>query len=110
IRAHRQSQQTEIGTAKGSVDFMSPEQARGRLLDARSDLFSVGLLLYHCATGEPLYRGDTQYDRVSRAAHGPGLQEHPRMSALPAPLGNLLKKALDPHPDRRFQTAEEFRV
>jgi hypothetical protein len=110
LRAHKQSPQTEIGTAKGSVDFMSPEQARGRPLDHRSDLFSVGLLLYHCATGEPLYRGDTQYDRVSRAAHGPGPHEHTRIAALPAPLANVLKKALDPHPDRRFQSADEFRA
>jgi serine/threonine protein kinase len=110
VRTHQQAQHTEIGTSKGLVDFMSPEQARGRPLDRRSDLFSVGLLLYHCATGEPLYRGDTQYDRVSRAAHGPGPQEHTRIAALPAPLANLLKRALDIHPDRRFQTAEEFRA
>jgi hypothetical protein len=110
VRAHQQTQQTEIGTSKGPVDFMSPEQARGRPLDRRSDLFSVGLLLYHCATGEPLYRGDTQYDRVSRAAHGPGPQEQNRIAALPPPLAGLLKKALDPHPDRRFQSAEEFRA
>jgi serine/threonine protein kinase len=110
VRTHQQPQHTEIGTAKGDVDFMSPEQARGRPLDQRSDLFSAGLLLYHCATGEPLYRGDTQYDRVSRAAHGPGPQEHTRIAALPASLSTLLKRALDPHPDRRFQTAQEFRA
>jgi eukaryotic-like serine/threonine-protein kinase len=108
IRAHQQVPQAEIGAAKAMVDFMSPEQARGRPLDRRSDLFSVGLLLYHCATGEALYRGDTQYDRVSRAAHGPGPQEHIRITALPAPLPALLKKALDPRPERRFQTADEF--
>jgi hypothetical protein len=109
IRHDKQAPQTELG-AKGSVDFMSPEQARGRPLDRRSDLFSVGLLLYHCATGEPLYRGDTQYDRVSRAAHGPGPQEHTRIAALPSPLAGILKKALDIHPDRRFQNADEFRA
>jgi serine/threonine protein kinase len=108
-RAHQQPQQTELGTSKGHVDFMSPEQARGRPVDHRSDLFAVGLILYYCATGEALYRGDTQYDRVSRAAHGPGPQEHTRITALPAPLANLLKRALDVHPDRRFQSAEEFR-
>jgi hypothetical protein len=108
IRAHQQAPQAEIGAAKAMVDFMSPEQARGRPLDRRSDLFSVGLLLYHCATGEALYRGDTQYDRVSRAANGPGPHEHTRIAALPAPLAGILKKALDPRPERRFQTADEF--
>jgi hypothetical protein len=110
LRANKQTPQTEIGASKGLVDFMSPEQARGRPIDRRSDLFSVGLLLYHCATGEALYRGDTQYDRVSRAAHGPGPQEHTRIAALPTPLGGILKKALDAHPDRRFQSAAEFQA
>jgi hypothetical protein len=109
VRVHQQAPQSELAGPKGPVDFMSPEQARGRpLIDARSDLFSVGLLLFHCATGETLYRGDTQYDRVSRAAHGPGPHEHARIATLAAPLAGLLKKALDPHPERRFQSAEEF--
>jgi serine/threonine-protein kinase len=107
-RADQRPAQAEIGRAMGSVDFMSPEQARGRAVDHRSDLFSVGLLLYHCAAREPLYRGDTQYDRVSRAAHGPGAQELARITALPPPLPALLTRALEIHPDRRFQSAAEF--
>jgi serine/threonine protein kinase len=100
---------TGTGAAKGHVDFLSPEQARGRGVDHRSDLFSVGLLLFQCAAREPLYRGDTQYDRLSRAAHGPGLQEVERLAALPAPLPALLKRALATNPENRYQSAAEFR-
>jgi hypothetical protein len=99
----------EVGKVLGNVDFMSPEQARGRPLDARSDLFSVGLLVYHCLTRESLYRGDTHYDRLQRAAHGPGPQELERLAALPVPFPTLLAKALSPNPDRRFQSAVELR-
>jgi serine/threonine protein kinase len=107
IRAHEQAA-PEIGGAKTNIEFLSPEQARGRPLDHRSDLFSLGLVLYQCAAREPLYRGDTQYDRISRAAHGPGPQEQARINALPSPLPALLLRALEPHPDRRFQSAAEF--
>jgi hypothetical protein len=108
VRADRQVPATELGGAKGPVEYMSPEQARGRAIDQRSDLFSAGLVLYHAAAGESLYRGDTQYDRLSRAVHGPGLAELDRINALPAPFPALLTRALQVHPERRFQSAAEF--
>jgi serine/threonine protein kinase len=108
LRAHERPATSELGKVQGQVDFMSPEQARGKAVDQRSDLFSVGLLLYHCAAGAPLYRGDTHYDRLSRAAQGPGQQELERINALPAPLPALLTRALQPLPDRRFGSATEF--
>jgi serine/threonine-protein kinase len=100
---------TELGTVKGNVDFMSPEQARGRDVDQRSDLFSVGLVLHHCVAREPLYQGDSLYDRLNRAASGPGPEELARLAALPAPIAQLLARALQVDPDGRFQTATEFR-
>jgi serine/threonine protein kinase len=102
--------QTEIGHVKGNVDFMAPEQARGRAVDRRADLFSVGLVIYYAATGAPLYNGETLFDRLNRAATGPGPEEREKMAALPAPLPEILERALAVNPDERFQTASDFRV
>ena len=109
MKANHSVSRTDIGTVKGNVDFMSPEQARGRAVDQRSDLFSVGLVLYHCLAREPLYHGETLYDRLSKAASGPGPDELARIAALPAPVPELLGQALQVDPTRRFQTALDFR-
>jgi hypothetical protein len=102
--------QTEIGHVKGNVDFMAPEQARGRAVDRRADLFSVGLVIYYAATGAPLYNGETLFDRLNKAATGPGPEEREKIAALPAPLPEILERALAVNPDERFQTASDFRV
>jgi eukaryotic-like serine/threonine-protein kinase len=102
--------QTEIGHVKGNVDFMAPEQARGKPVDRRADLFSVGLVLYFAAAAEPLYRGETLYDRLQRAATGPGTDELARLDALPHPLPEILHRALAVAPEARFQSAAEFRA
>jgi hypothetical protein len=109
VKANHRLAQTDIGTVKGSVDFMSPEQARGRAVDHRSDLFSAGLVLYACAARESLYRGETLYDRLTRAATGPGPDELARIAALPAPLAEVLEHALQIDLNRRFQSAAAFR-
>lgn len=100
---------TDLGTVKGNVDFMSPEQARGRPVDHRSDLFSVGLVLYYCVLRAPVYQGETLYDHLSHAAAGPSPEVMARVAALPEPLPGLLARALEIEPERRFQSAAEFR-
>jgi len=100
---------TQAGMVKGNVLFMSPEQARGLETDARSDLFSLGLTLYYCLTGEPLYQQDgSDYELLVRAAEGPGPMDLVRISQLPPAAAELLRKALQVDPTQRFQTAEEF--
>jgi hypothetical protein len=99
---------TEHGVVKGNVSFMSPEQARGTGVDARADLFSLGLVLYTCLTGQVLYQGNTTYELLVKAATGPGPDEIARLRALPSPMGALLEKALAPDPNGRFQDAAEF--
>jgi serine/threonine protein kinase len=102
---------TRMGTVKGNVLFMSPEQARGLETDARSDLFSLGLTLYHCLAGEPLYDQEgSEYDLLVRAARGPTELELSRIAALGAPIDDLLSRALRVSPGERFQTADEFLV
>jgi serine/threonine-protein kinase len=89
---------------------MSPEQARGKNVDHRSDLFSLGLVILYAATGQETYPGETFYDLLTAAAHGPGEAERVRIAALPAPLPALLGRALEIDPDRRFQSSAEFRA
>ena len=101
---------TQGRTITGNSLFMSPEQARGGETDSRSDLFSLGLTLYYCLTGETLYDHDiSEHDLVVRAAHGPGPAERGRIARLSSPA-DLLASALQVDPADRFQTADEFRL
>ena len=85
---------TQPGTAIGTVSYMSPEQARGQLTDLRTDLFSLGTLLYQMATGAPPFDGDTSaviYEAILNRDPAPVTQLNP---ALPPDLGRILDKAL----------------
>jgi serine/threonine protein kinase len=108
VKTERRMTQTQNGIVKGNVNFMSPEQAKGGKIDARADLFSLGLLLYFCLTGDVLYRGETTYALLMKAASGPGPEELARLHALPATAAELLVRALKPNPADRFQTAAAF--
>jgi serine/threonine protein kinase len=108
VKAEGRVTKTQQGVVKGNVSFMSPEQARGIGVDARADLFSLGLVIYYCLTGQVLYRGETTYELLVKAATGPGPEELARIAALPAPCADILSKALQVDPSRRHQTAAEF--
>ncbi len=108
VKAEGRVTKTQHGVVKGNVSFMSPEQARGTSIDGRADLFSLGLVIYYCLTGEVLYRGETTYELLVKAATGPGPDELGRIAALPAPCAAIVSKALEVNPERRYQTAAEF--
>ncbi len=108
VKAEGRVTRTQSGVVKGNVTFMSPEQARGANVDARADLFSLGLVLYYCVTGQVLYAGNTTYELLVKAATGPGPEEFHLLRALPQPCGEVLERALQPKPDDRFQTARQF--
>ncbi|HEY0710863.1 MAG TPA: serine/threonine-protein kinase, partial [Polyangia bacterium] len=108
VKAEGRVSRTQHGVVKGNVCFMSPEQARGVEVDARADLFSLGLVLYSCLTGDVLYAGQSSYELLLKAATGPGPEEIRRLRALPSPLGAILEKALAVDRDARFQSATEF--
>jgi serine/threonine-protein kinase len=77
-------------------------------VDGRADLFSLGLTLFWCLTGELLYEGQNDFERLLQAAEGPNESHWERIARLPGPAASILHRALQPHPADRFQTAEEF--
>lgn len=105
----RDTPTTAQGVVKGNFYFMSPEQAKGQPVDHRSDLFSLGLILYYAATGGMLYRGNTPYELLLRAATGLTTRDHAALTALPQPFAGVLARALQTDRDARFASAAEFR-
>jgi len=101
---------TTVGSTVGTVAYMSPEQARGKELDARTDIFSFGAVLYEMGTGVQPFRGDSTVDifdgLLNRTPEAP-VKLNP---ALPARLENIVNKALQKEPDQRYQDAAELRA
>ena len=103
-------QLTSPGSSMGTIAYMSPEQARGEELDARSDLFSLGVVLYEMATGSVPFSGATSaviFDGILHSAPAPANEVNPR---LPAAIENILGKTLEKDPDLRYQHASDLRA
>jgi serine/threonine protein kinase len=101
---------SRTGVAMGTAGYMSPEQARGEKLDARTDLFSFGLVLYEMATGERAFKGDTGpslHDAILKQMPAPARELNPK---LPARLEKIIGKALEKDRECRYQTASEMRA
>jgi serine/threonine protein kinase/tetratricopeptide (TPR) repeat protein len=101
---------TSPGSSVGTVAYMSPEQARGEELDARSDLFSLGVVLYEMSTGALPFPGSSValiFDGILNSAATPATKLNPR---LPSALENIFTKTLEKDTDLRYQTAAELRA
>ena len=100
---------TSDGVVMGTVPYMAPEQLRGEPLDARSDLFSLGVLLYELATGQRPFRGKSSAEVTSSILRDLPAPVHVVRKELPADLGRIVARCLDKDPDRRIQTAKDVR-
>ena len=100
---------TQEGKILGTVAYMSPEQAEGKPVDHRSDIFSLGVLLYEMATGRRPFRGDTSMSILSSI-----IKEEPQSvtainQGLPRHLGRIIGRCLAKDPDLRYQSTQDLR-
>jgi serine/threonine protein kinase len=105
-RATSRTTRTLTGVLRGKVPYMSPEQCRGKVLDRRSDLFSLGIVLYELTTGKRPFAGRTEYDTLERIALGDATPPSAIDPTYPRPLEAIVMTALQRDRALRYQTAD----
>lgn len=100
---------SRTGVAMGTAGYMSPEQARGEKLDARTDLFSLGLVLFEMATGKRAFRGDTGPELHAAILNQTPASARKLNPKVPQKLEQIIRKSLEKQREQRYQSAAELR-
>src|SRR5262245_52085753 len=98
---------TDVGMVVGTVGYMSPEQVRGQAVDARTDIFAVGAILYEMLTGRRAFQGATPADTLSAILHHDPPEMAPGSGTLPPGLEWVVRRCLEKDPDERLQSARD---
>lgn len=109
-KSNLESNLTRPGTTIGSLYYMSPEQVRGSTVDARSDLYSISIVLYELLAGRRPFESDSTYGVLNQQLNSVPQPPIELNTALPVQLNAIILKALAKDPADRFQTADEFRA
>ena len=99
---------TAQGAALGTVAYMSPEQARGNQVDARTDLFSLGVMLYEMASGRRPFEGKSDIDSLTATLHSTPQPLGQHDTRIPQETDRIVRKLLEKEPDRRYQHASDL--
>src|SRR5580704_7258736 len=104
-----EDQLAEAGSVMGTATYFSPEQAEGAAVDGRSDIYSLGVVLYEMLAGRPPFIGDSPVEVSSQHVHGTVPPPSEFNSTIPPEIQAIVMEALAKSPDRRYQSAEDFR-
>ncbi len=107
-KAASKSSQTQAGALKGKLQYMSPEQASGKALDRRSDLFSLGSVLYEMLTGEKLFAGDSDLTILEQVRNVKASAPSAKNPDVPKRADTIVLKALAKSPEDRYQNASDL--
>ncbi|MDY7093464.1 MAG: protein kinase, partial [Acidobacteriota bacterium] len=109
VKAVAKSSKTQMGALKGKLQYMSPEQAWGQDVDSRSDIFSLGAILFEMLTGQRLFEGDSELSILDSVRNGEVRTPRALDASIPEELDQLVGRAVAQKPENRFQTAGAMR-
>ncbi len=99
---------TKSGVIVGTVAYMSPEQLRSKAVDNRSDIFSMGAILYEVLSGHRAFRGETEVDTMTSVLMADPAEINPDQASVPASFQQIVRHCLEKEPEKRFQSARDL--
>src|ERR1700733_13639236 len=99
---------TKSGAVIGTVAYMSPEQLRGKPVDPRSDIFSIGAILYEMLTGRRAFRGETEVDTITAVLREDPPESNLEDAGIPVTFQQVIRHCLEKDPENRFQSARDL--
>jgi len=108
-KAASKASHTRAGSLKGKLQYMSPEQAWGKQIDYKSDIFSLGVVLYEMVTGKHLFEGDSELSILEKVRHPKVEPVSKFVKDCPQEIENLIEKALKENPDERYSDANSMK-